>query len=62
VTEEFNPEDLPIIEGLDLSQCKEFNIEDYFLSSHGTFNPDDCISYEDMRHLFKVKENKVDNR
>ena len=36
----------------------ETNIEDYFLSSHGTFNTSDCISYEDLRHLFKVKEVK----
>ena len=36
----------------------EANIEDYFLSSHATFNTNDCISYEDMRHLFKVKEVK----
>ena len=39
----------------------ETDIEDYFLSSHATFNTNDCISYEDMRHLFKVRENEVDN-
>lgn len=33
-------------------------IEDYdlLLTGFGTFNTNDCISYEDMRHLFKVKE------
>jgi len=61
VTDKLNPEDMPIIEGLDLSKCKEFHIEDYFLSSHGTFDTNDCISHEDMLHLFKVKENEVDN-
>ena len=49
---DYNPEDMPIIEGLDLSKCREFHIEDYLLSSQGTFNTNDCISYEDMRHLF----------
>jgi len=50
--EDFNPEDMPIIEGLDLSRCKEFHIEDYFLSSHGTFDTKDCVSAEDLRPLF----------
>jgi hypothetical protein len=31
------------------------------LTTCGTFDTNDCISHEDMRHLFKVKENKVDN-
>lgn len=29
---------------------------DLLLTGLGTFNTNDCISYEDMRHLFKVKE------
>ena len=34
-------------------------VEEYvFLQFCGTFNTNDCISYEDMRHLFKVKEIK----
>ena len=33
---------------------------DLLLTGLGTFNTNDCISYEDMRHLFKVKENEVD--
>lgn len=31
------------------------------LTTCGTFNTNDCISHEDMRHLFKVKEIKSDN-
>ena len=34
------------------------NLEDYFLTGLGTFDTKDCISHEDMRHLFKVKEKK----
>ena len=34
-------------------------IEDYvYLTFCGTFDTNDCISHEDMRHLFKVKEIK----
>ena len=31
---------------------------DLLLTGLGTFNTNDCISYEDMRLLFKVKEGK----
>ena len=31
---------------------------DLLLTGLATFNTNDCISYEDMRHLFKVKEVK----
>ena len=31
---------------------------DLLLTGLGTFDTNDCISYEDMRHLFKVKENE----
>jgi hypothetical protein len=31
---------------------------DLLLTGLGTFDTNECISYEDMRHLFKVKENE----
>lgn len=36
------------------------SLEDYdlLLTGLGTFVSNDCISHEDLRHLFKVKENK----
>ena len=34
---------------------------DLLLTGLGTFNTNDCISHEDMRHLFKVKEKEIDN-
>lgn len=34
------------------------SVEDYdlLLTGIGTFDTKDCISHEDLRHLFKVKE------
>ena len=40
--------------------CSHQDPEIDLLTVCGTFNTNDCISYEDMRHLFKVKENKID--
>jgi hypothetical protein len=31
------------------------------LTTCGIFDTNDCISHEDMRHLFKVKEKQIDN-
>lgn len=45
--------------GCSTDQCVgPVEIEDFdlLLTGLGTFNTNDCISYEDMRHLFKVKE------
>lgn len=45
--------------GCNHDHCKgTVELEDYLLETCGTFDTRDCISYEDMRHLFKVKEKK----
>lgn len=36
--------------------CSDIEPEIDLLTTCGTFNTNDCISYEDMRYLFKVKE------
>jgi hypothetical protein len=36
--------------------CSDIGPEIDLLTTCGTFNTNDCISHEDMRHLFKVKE------
>lgn len=36
--------------------CSDIGPEIDLLTICGTFDTKDCISHEDMRHLFKVKE------
>ena len=68
---EFNPEEMPIIE-IDMTKVRQYKVMDELteqaqelglyeidlLTTCGTFDTKDCISHEDMRHLFKGKENK----
>lgn len=65
-----NPEDMPIIEGLDLSKCSKYEpledvhwIVDYkrmqkdldLLTTCGIFDTKECISSEELCKLLKTK-------
>lgn len=39
-------------------RCSDIEHEIDLLTTCGTFDTNDCISYEDVKHLFKVKEGK----
>jgi hypothetical protein len=60
MSEDFNPEDMPIIE-IDMSGCKKYKREDYeidLLSVCGTFYTNDCVSVEDLIKLLEKGETK----